>query len=110
MVNDKHRAVISSYSDLSRISSNVKIIHFRKFVSKRILNLILNKCPNLKKISLSNYASKRLNHKCMNILSENKIVIKISSNRGRPSILELNNINMNYKTNRGELNGKNNFS
>jgi len=46
----------------------------------------------------------------MSILSKNKIVIKISSNRGRPNILELNNINMNYKTYRGELNGKNNLS
>jgi hypothetical protein len=97
-VNDKHRAVISSYSDLSRLSSSIKIIHFRKFISKRILKIILKRCPNLKEISLSNYASKRLNKECKKLLSVNEIIIKVSFSKGRPNALELKrNINIDYK-------------
>jgi len=96
-MNYKHRAVLSSYSDLSKISSNVKIIHFRKFISKKLLKIILCEYPDLREISLSKYASKRLNNKCIEILSKSRIQIKISLVRGRPNELEIRNINMNYK-------------
>lgn len=97
-MNDKHRAVISSYSDISKLSSDIKIIHFRKFISKKILKIVLNKCPDLKEISFSNYASKRLNKECKKLLSVNEIIIKISFSKGRPNALELKrNINIDYK-------------
>ena len=96
-MNYKHRAVLSSYSDLYKISSNARIIHFRKFISKRLLKIILEKNSDLREISLSKYASKRLNNKCIEILSKNRIQIKVSLFRGRPNKLEIRNINMNYK-------------
>jgi hypothetical protein len=88
-VNYKHRAVLSSYSDISKISSNVKIIHFRKFVSKKVLNIVIKKCPKLKIISLSRYASKRLNSNLIEILYLNQISLEISKKDiGRPNLLE----------------------
>jgi len=87
-VNYKQRAVISSYSDLSKLSSNVKIIHFRKFVSKKLLNLVLEKCPNLEIISLSGYASKRLNSNISKIILSMKIELVVSIELGRPNNLK----------------------
>ena len=93
-MNHKHKAVISSYSDLSKISSNIKIIHFRKFISRNILNIILERCQNLKIISISNYASKRINSNIEKIISNKNIELKISSERGRPNKLRKHYINI----------------
>lgn len=43
---------ISSYSDISRLDPKVEMVHLRKFVSKRLVKEILNRCPNLKLITL----------------------------------------------------------
>lgn len=97
-MNYKHRAVLSSYSDLSKLSSKVKIIHFRKFVSKRMLIISLEKCPKLRIISASRYASKRLNSNILKLILNKQIELRVSQERGRPSILKLRkNINMSYK-------------
>jgi len=97
-VNHKQRAVLSSYSDLSKLSSKVKIIHFRKFVSKKILILSLEKCPKLRMISASKYASKRLNSNILKLILNKQIELRISQERGRPNILKLSkNINISYK-------------
>lgn len=85
LVNVKH-VVISSYSDLSKLSSKIKLIHFRKFVSKKLLKIILNKCPRLERISLSRYAYKRFNS---NLLKSKNIEIRISKNVGRPNLVEV---------------------
>lgn len=97
-MNHKQRAVLSSYSDLSKLSSKVKIIHFRKFVSKKILILSLEKCPKLRMISASKYASKRLNSNILKLILNKQIELRISQERGRPNILKLSkNINISYK-------------
>jgi len=106
-VNYKHRAVLSSYSDLSNISSSIRIIHFRKFISKRILKIILESCPSLIVISISKYASKRLNPNILNLISDKGIELRICSERGRPNMLR--NINVNYKLIKDDFNGKGNF-
>jgi len=95
MVNYKHKAVLSSYSDISKIPSDVKSIHFRKFISKRILEIILRNCPNITCISISKYASKRLSLEILNLISNKNIDLEISLYRGRPN--KLRNINVNYK-------------
>lgn len=106
-MNYKHRAVLSSYSDLSKISSCIKIIHFRKFISKRILKIILESCPSLIVISISKYASKRLNPNILSLISDKRIELRICSERGRPNMLR--NINVNYKLIKDDLNDKDNF-
>jgi hypothetical protein len=87
-VNHKHRVVISSYNDLKKIQ-RAKSIHFRKFLSKKLLLKVLEIEPNLREISLSNYAFKRLSKKCLEVLSSYNIIIKVSYSVGRPSLLEL---------------------
>jgi len=87
-VNYKHRAVLSSYSDISKISSDVKIIHFRKFISIKLLKIIMQKCPKLEIISLSGYASKRLNSNISKIILSKKIELVISFEIGRPNNLK----------------------
>jgi hypothetical protein len=87
-VNYKHRAVLSSYSDLYKISSNVKIIHFRKFISRKLLRIVIEKCPNLEIISISRYASKRLNSNISKIILSRKIELIVSFEIGRPNNLK----------------------
>ncbi len=78
--------VISSYFDLSKLSSEVKTIHFRKFVSRNLLKIVLDKCPRLKIISFSRYASRRLHS---DFLKSRNIEIKISrKSSGRPNLVE----------------------
>ncbi|MFH8080438.1 MAG: hypothetical protein QXO84_00985 [Candidatus Aenigmatarchaeota archaeon] len=43
---------ISSYSDISKLNKETRIVHLRKFASKKLLKEILNKCPQLRLISL----------------------------------------------------------
>ncbi len=80
--------VISSYSDLYKISSNVKIIHFRKFISRKLLRIVIEKCPNLEIISISRYASKRLNSNISKIILSRKIELIVSFEIGRPNNLK----------------------
>jgi len=87
-VNHKHRAVISSYSDLLKLSSGIKIVHFRKFVSKRILKIVLEECSDLKVISLSKYASKRLNSNILKLILSKNIELIILFDKGRPNNLK----------------------
>lgn len=75
--------VVSSYADIPKLSPDVSSVHFRKFVSKRLLRIVLKKCPNLKKISFSRYAYERLKNE------PESIPILISNGRGRPSIIEI---------------------
>ncbi|MBI2543043.1 MAG: hypothetical protein HYW24_02565 [Candidatus Aenigmarchaeota archaeon] len=86
-MNDK-QIVVSSYSDLSRISPNIRKVHFRKFISKNLLKNLLLHCPELKRISVSNSASKRLNDKLVSYIAEKGIEIEYSkSASGRPNLL-----------------------
>lgn len=79
--------VISSYSDLSELSPKIKHIHFRKFVSKKILNEVRENCPNLDKISFSSSAAKRLQN--YSFLIPAKAEIKILERKsGRPNLIE----------------------
>ena len=79
-------AVISSYSDLSKLSQKVKSVHFRKFVSRKLLEIILEKCPRLESISLSKYAHGRLH---FDFLKYKRVKIIISGkSSGRPNLVE----------------------
>ncbi|MFH1228935.1 MAG: hypothetical protein V1678_00735 [Candidatus Aenigmatarchaeota archaeon] len=87
-MNHKQRAVISSYSDVSKLSSKIRMVHFRKFLSSRMLDIALKRCPNLEMVSLSVYASKRLNSNIYKLMFNRNIELKISRHVGRPSVLE----------------------
>ena len=87
-MNQKHSS-ISSYSDLSKLSHSVKFVHFRKFVSKKIIKKVLSECPNLVEISFSNYAYKRCNDDILKFINKEGVNLLISSRRaGRPNIIE----------------------
>jgi hypothetical protein len=108
-VNHKQRAVISSYSDVSKLSSSVKIIHFRKFVSSKLFRIVLEECPNLMLVSMSKYASKRLSSSILEIILKRQIELSVSEFKGRPNLLVLSkNINMRYKL-IGRLYGEDNI-
>ena len=78
--------VISSYSDLSKLSQKVKSVHFRKFVSRKLLEIILKQCPKLESISFSRYAHGRLHS---DFLKHKIIRVEISSKSpGRPNLVE----------------------
>jgi len=80
-VSAKH-LVISSYSDLSKLHSKIKHVHFRKFISKKLLKIVVEKCPKLELISVSPYSYKRLKFDCMFPVGASK------KSSGRPSFIE----------------------
>jgi hypothetical protein len=79
--------VISSYSDLSELSPKIKNIHFRKFVSKKMLNTIKESCPELDRISFSSSAAKRLQH-CSSSLPTKAEIQILARKSGRPNLIE----------------------
>ncbi len=89
-MNYKHcqRIVISSYSDVRNLSPDVSVVHFRKFISEKLLTNVFKKSPRVKIICLSKYAAKRSKQ----IISKipKKIVVIISKEKGRPSSIEKN--------------------
>ncbi|MBI3412651.1 MAG: hypothetical protein HY051_01045 [Candidatus Aenigmarchaeota archaeon] len=44
---------------MSRLDNDSKHVHFRKFLSQRLLLDVLSACPGLERITLSKYAYKR---------------------------------------------------
>jgi len=93
-VSAKH-LVISSYSDLSKLSPEAKCVHFRKFVSKRLLKKVLCKFKKIERISLSKYAFSRCNAKLIEIVTRKKLEIKIlERNAGRPNLIEKGSYNL----------------
>jgi hypothetical protein len=67
--------------------------------------MVLERCPYLMEVSLSKYASERLNPEIMKLIHINNLKLRISSERGRPSYLEIRNINVIHKLIRSDLNG-----
>ncbi|MBU5688001.1 MAG: hypothetical protein KQA41_01445 [Candidatus Aenigmarchaeota archaeon] len=43
---------ISSYSDISKLDDKTKIVHLRKFASKKLIKIIIQKCCNLQLITM----------------------------------------------------------
>lgn len=75
------------------MSSEIKIIHFRKFVSRKMVNIILDSCINLKKVSLSRYASSKCSSEIIDYMSEKGLQIQVSNRSiGRPNLLERGDI------------------
>jgi len=67
----------------------VKFVHFRKFVSRNILEKVLEICSDLEKISFSRYAFSRCDHDFIKELSQNGLDIDISKRSvGRPNLIE----------------------
>ena len=86
---DIKQVSISSYSDLSKLSKRVNKIHFRKFISKKILRKVLINCPNLDMISFSKYAFSRCNEKILEQIQQRGVKLKISlKDSGRPNLVE----------------------
>jgi len=84
-VNVKHVS-ISSYSDLSKLSSFVKIVHFRKFLNRNILQKVLDRCSNLEKISVSKYVFNRCDPDFIEKISKDGLNVERSV--GRPNLIE----------------------
>ncbi len=86
-MNDK-LVVLSSYADLSRISASIRKVHFRKFISRKLLDEILLYCPNLKEISVSGSAAKRVNDKLVSYIADKGLKVAYTdSSSGRPNLL-----------------------
>ena len=82
-MNDK-QIVVSSYSDLSKLSPKTKSVHLRKFVSKNLIKIILDRCPNLERLTFSRYSYRRFKSAKLK-----NIEIKISEkSAGRPNLVE----------------------
>lgn len=85
------RISVSGYSDLSRLSGRESHIHFRKFLSKRLIIESLKLCDSLESVSLSRYALYRCGPDCIGILSGMGLSVMVSErNGGRPNLLEKN--------------------
>lgn len=82
-------AVVSSYSDISKFSAEANSVHFRKFVSRKVLKEVMKKCKNLEKVFLSKHLNNELNEKIIKRLNKNGISIAVSKRKtGRPSLIE----------------------
>ena len=84
----KKHYVISSSRDVEFLKESVKIVHFRKFVSRKLLKEVLKKCPNLKVISLSPSSAKKLRTEMLKVLNKAGIRVFVVKRRGRPNLLE----------------------
>ena len=80
---------IACYDDLAKLSSSVKVVHFRKFLSLRLLEEVIKRCPNLKLVSFSRYAFKRCDEKVKEMLVLSGIQVLVNDRSpGRPSMLD----------------------
>lgn len=80
---------ISGYSDLDRLDSSVKSVHFRKFVSVKLIRQVLELVPRLKVVSFSKYALSRAGKESLELLRERGVDVKFSKRLGRPSLIEM---------------------
>ena len=87
-MNEKHSLTISSYSDLDKIERNVTRIHFRKFLSKKMLLKVLGKCKRLSTITISKYAYSKCKKESIQLIKNKGIDIIIRNRCGRPSLIE----------------------
>ena len=80
---------ISSYSDILKISPETKIIHLRKFASERLVKKIIEKNPQITKISFSRYTASRCNPSIFGMIIKRDIEVVIQQKGpGRPNLLE----------------------
>lgn len=83
-MNVKH-FTISSFGDLNRIIGDEKIIHLRKFVSKKALKLINSKCRDINFVSVS----EKLYLKNKKTIDESNLkIVVIRRGSGRPNLIE----------------------
>lgn len=75
---------ISSYLDLEKIGKKTEIVHLRKFASRKLLQSIIERCPNLRLITLP----EKLFHKSNWIKSYNIPIAISKKGFGRQSLLE----------------------
>jgi len=74
---------------LEKISLKIKIIHFRKFASEKLVKLIIKNHSQVKKFSFSNYVYFRSESSVFDLIKENDIEVVIrNENPGRPNLLE----------------------
>jgi len=89
VVDEKHKSrivSIASLADIEKLSERVKIVHLRKFCSKRLIKAVLERCPGLRKVSISKYAFSRVDGSLGLLPDEVEVIV--SSGKGRPSILD----------------------
>jgi hypothetical protein len=75
--------IISKSSDIVKVHSKLRSVHFRKYVSAKLIEQVLEKCPRLERISFSAYAYSRLS-----VDIPKSIDVVISQGRGRHSVLD----------------------
>ncbi len=80
---------ISGYKDLDSVNSSVQRIHFRKFVSSRLIKQVLELAPKLRVVSFSKYAVSRAKEADLEYLKQNRIRVRVSNRVGRPNIIEM---------------------
>jgi len=87
-VNVKHLS-ISSYNDLKKISSSVKVIHFRKFASQKLVKWILDNHSQIRKFSFSKYVYSRSESSVFDLIKEKNVEMEVRDRiAGRPNLLE----------------------
>ena len=87
----REKAIVSSSGDLFSVSPKVSVIHFRKFLSKRLVFDLLKRCDKIERIIVSKSAYSRCDKECIEVLEARGINVLVSKNRGRPSCLDLYN-------------------
>jgi len=81
---------ISSYNDLKKISSKVKVIHFRKFASEKLIKCILDNHSQIKKFSFSNYVYSRSESGIFDLIQKSNVEVEVRNrSAGRPNLLEV---------------------
>ena len=87
-MNVKHLS-ISSYKDLKKISPSVKVIHFRKFASEKLVRWILKNHSQIKKFSFSKYVYSRSESVIFDLIEKRNIEVEVrNKSAGRPNLLE----------------------
>ncbi|MCX8179567.1 MAG: hypothetical protein N3E38_02410 [Candidatus Aenigmarchaeota archaeon] len=75
---------IDRYADVKKLNKNIEIVHLRKFVSRKLIKIIIQKCPHLKLVSLP----EKLYSKCFWVKDFGINITISKKGLGRQSILE----------------------
>ena len=84
----KKHIVISTSKDLEKINERTKFVHFRKYISSKLLEEVIRRSKRIVCISLSTSSLKKWNKKLEEIVKNRGIKVVVLKRYGRPNYLE----------------------
>ncbi len=75
---------LSDYKNIRNINKDCEELHLTRALAKKHIEKIVEKCPRLKKISISQSTKKRLSKDAKEFLSKKNVLLRVKKEQGRP--------------------------